>query len=119
MELDKHLMLTFFYSLSILFIWVEYVQFKRKAILYSQDFLQVNKFQLFVFFISKLLNMISIPIGFFTPLKVFYFILAGIEASKFLTLLTKSNRFINIYNLISVVVYMIIYLIIFVRGVVL
>lgn len=112
-------MLTFFYSLSLLFIWVEYVQFKKKDILYSKDFLHVNKFQLFVFCISKLLNMISIIIGFFTPLHIYYFILFGIECSKFLTLLTKSNRFINMYNLISVFVYVIIYLIIFVQGVVL
>ena len=112
-------MLTFFYSLSILFIWAEYVQLKRKDILYSKDFLQINKFKLFLFFISKLLNTISIIIGFFTPLNIYYFILFGIECSKFLTLLTKSNRFINMYNLISVFVYVIIYLIIFVQGVVL
>jgi hypothetical protein len=112
-------MLTFFYSLSLLFVWVEWIQFRKKAIIYSKDFLKVNNFQLFLFFISKILNMISIPIGFFTPLKLFYFILATIEINKFFLLWTKNNLFINWYNLISVFIYIIIYIWIFIQGVLL
>jgi hypothetical protein len=112
-------MLSFFYSLSLLFIWVEWIQFKKKAVIYSKDFLQVNNLQLFVFFISKIINIISIPIGFFTPLRIFYITLLIIETGKFLSLWTKNNIIINWYNLLSVFVYILIYFWIFIQGVLL
>ena len=38
-------MLSFFYSLSLLFVWVEWIQFRKKAIIYSHDYLKIDKFQ--------------------------------------------------------------------------
>jgi len=112
-------MITLFYSFSLLFIWVEWTQFRKKSILYSENFLKINEYQLFLFFISKILNMVCLPIGLFTSLWYLYLIIIIIELSKFLTLITKNNKIINMYSLISVVVYMLVYVFIFVQGVVL
>jgi hypothetical protein len=118
-QYDKYFMLSFFYTLSLLFILVEWIQFRKKAIVYSKNFLTVNKFQLTFFFISKLLNVISIPIGLFTPLYKYYLTLLIIEAGKFGILWTKNSFIINLYSLISVFIYILIYLVIFIQGVLL
>jgi hypothetical protein len=110
-------MVTILYSLSLVFIWVEIIQFRKQAILYSR--MSVDKNKLFLFSLAKLINFISIPLGFFTPLKIWYFILFGFEMSKFLILFTKNHKIINLYNLLSTVIYIVIYFTIFIVGVVL
>jgi len=112
-------MSTYFYSLSLLFIWVEWVQFRKKSIIYSENYLSLNKFKLFLFFISKLINVVSLFIGLFTPLYYYYVTIIVIENLKLVLLYTKNVKLINLVNLISVFVYILIYMIIFVRGVVL
>ena len=109
-------MMTFFYSLSLLFIWVECVQFKKKPIIYTSDISQKYNTTYFIFFISKIINMISIPIGIFTPFWKFYALIMFLESLKFLVLFTKKNYFINLYNLFTVIAYILIYGIIFVQG---
>jgi len=111
-------MITFFYSLSLLFIWVELVQVREKAVIYSPNFLEVNRTRLTIFLVSKIINFICLPLGLFTDLWFYFLMIICIELSKFLTPFTKNNMIINAYNLISVVVYIVIYLTIFIQGVV-
>jgi hypothetical protein len=111
-------MITFFYIFSLLFIWVEWSQFYKQPLLYGRQ--DVNNARNIKFFlVSKMLNLIMVPIGLFTPLGHLYAIIVSIELSKFLVLMTKNSKFINIYNLISVFIYILTYFTIFIQGVVL
>ena len=111
-------MLTIFYSLSLIFVWVELFQFRKKSILYN-DLFSINHTYLFTYLIAKLLSIISIPIGLFTPLKFYYFLILFVEVVKMLVSLTQNFKLINWVNLIAIPIYIIIYLIIFIQGVVL
>lgn len=112
-------MLTFFYTLSLSFIWIEWIQFKKKSLIYTKDFDTVDLTQLKLFLILKLTNVVCLFLGLFTPLWIYYFIINLLELTKFIPLFIKKFTLINVYNLLCSIIYVILYLIIFVRGVVL
>ena len=114
----RYNMLTFFYSLSLLFVWVEVFQFRKKSIIHN-DLLSIDHTYVFAYLITKLLSIISIPIGLFTPLKFYYILIVAVEVLKMLVSLNQKSRIINWVNLITIPIYIIIYLIIFIQGVVL
>lgn len=112
-------MTAFLYILSLLFIWVEWRQYSKKQIVFTQEIENSNHLGLFLFSMSKILNTVSLFIGLLTPFCLHYLIIIFLELSKFVILVNFNSRIINIYTLLCSLIYTIIYLKIFIQGVVL
>lgn len=103
----------FVYSLSLLFIWVEWNQYSKKSLTTGDK----NHLKLLFFSISKLINILVLFIGLFTPLWILYLLVILFENSKMIILMNLNPKNILWYTPICSIIYTIIYLIIFIQGV--
>lgn len=103
------------YSLSLLFIWVDWNQYSKKSLVLAES----NHFKLAFFSISKLVNLVSLFIGLFTPFWILYLLVIFLENSKMIVLMSSNPKIILFYGPFCSFIYTIIYLTIFIQGVVL
>lgn len=94
-----------FYLLSILFIWVEIFGFlnrgkvTRKLNIQEIETSRVGLYLLFFF--SKMIYLIWIPLGFFGEFWIYHSILFGLGIFRFVILLTRKNIIINLYDFLN------------------
>lgn len=116
---SKSKMDSILYSLSLIFIWVEFYQFGRQNTLFRNYDFSKFELEIFLFSLFKFINFIVLPLGLLTELWLYYCLIIVSEAIKMILLYTKSSKIINLYNLFSTFAYLILYTMIFIQGVVL
>jgi len=103
-------MSTIFYLLSILFIWVEIFQMRNRM---RMDYIEVqslNPKRWIFFYISKIVYYFWMILGLFTENLHLFSLLIILGLLKFLIVKTKKDFWINLYDLISCVLSIIILL---------
>ncbi len=98
---------SFFYLLSIIFIWVEIFAFKNKSKvskrLNSQDLENSNIRLYLVFFLFKLFYLIWLPLGLFSNIWIMYLFLICLGIINFLVPLSRSKLLVFIFRLFNVI----------------
>jgi hypothetical protein len=107
------------YTISLLFVWVEWTQITKKNVVYKKIIDDKQHLHLFIFSLSKLMNIICVLLGLSTPFWIYYACIIFIEFLKFPILSLKNFKIINFYSLIATFTNIVIYLTIFIQGVLL
>jgi hypothetical protein len=109
---------TLFYTFPLLFIWSEFYHIKYKDKLYVRFTERVNKSSLsdYIFYLTKLSYLVWTLIGLFSNLSHYFMLILLISSIKFLILLSKSKKLVEIYDTISSVLCIVILLIILFKA---
>ena len=112
--------INFFYLLAPLFIWVEIFGFLNRGKVYkrlSSQNIEFSNLRLYLFFfLSKIIYLIWIPLGFFTNLWFYFMLLCLLGTFRFVTVSTRNNIIINLYDFLNPFLSCIILLIILFLG---
>ena len=95
------MMNSIFYLCSLCFIWVEIFQLRNRGDIHRLDLQQSNPKTWILFYVSKIGYIIWTFLGLFTENYPLFATIMLLTASKFLIVRTKSNFYINLYDLIS------------------
>lgn len=106
----------FFYLLAPVFIWVEIFGFLNRDRVYQRlkiEEIKVSTLRLYLFFfLFKIIYLFWIPLGFFTKFWIYFLILFILGFVRFISVSTRNNLIINLYDFINPLVSTIILLII-------
>lgn len=109
-----------FYLLTILFIWVEIFGFTNRGKVTTKLNIQEienSKVGLYLlFFFSKLIYLVWIPLGFFGDFWIYHLILFCLGVFRFIILQTRKNIIINLYDFLNPFISCIILLIILIQA---
>ena len=95
----------FFYILPLFFIWSEFYHLKFKDRIYVEfNQRHIGNTTDYIFYITKLVYLLWIIVGLFSGFSYYFMVILLVSSLKFLILLLKSNKFNNIYDIISSVV---------------
>lgn len=106
----KLYMSTIFYLFSTLFIWVEIFQMRNRMRIDYIDVQSLNPKRWIFFYISKIVYYFWMILGLFTDNPYLFSILIILGLLKFLIVKTGKDLYINLYDLISCVLSIIILL---------
>jgi hypothetical protein len=93
-----------FHIMSLFFIWSEFYHIKYKDRLYvrfNERKIDKTTFTDYIFYITKIFYFIWILVGLFSAHSMAFLSILLISAIKFLILLFRSKKFIDIYDTIS------------------
>ena len=95
---------TFFYFLSILFIWTEIFQIRNRIRLQLIEVQRIDPLKWIIFYLSKIAYFLWVPFGLFTDNYKVFIILILLKLIKLLIIKMKKDFYINLYDLISCVI---------------
>ena len=112
-------MKTVFYLLSILFIWVEIFQIRNRIRLQLIEVQRIDPLKWILFYLSKIFYYFWIFFGLFTSNYLMFIILSVLGILKSPVLKTQKDFYINLYDLLSCIISVILLSYITYSGVVL
>jgi hypothetical protein len=90
-----------FYLCSLPFIWVEIFQLRNRGDVHRLDLQQFEPKKWILFYILKIAYIFWIFLGLFTENYPLFGTMMLLSCVKFLVVRTKSNFYINLYDLLS------------------
>lgn len=114
------LLTSFFYSISVIFIITEIYQLINRDKLFSRiEFDDINEYNTkksIIFYISKLIYLIWLPIGLFSSFWIYFLLIIILGLCKYSVLYTKKNVLINLYDLFNTILSVFLLSIIFLQA---
>lgn len=93
-----------FYLLSLLFIWVEIFQIKNRFTMNNLGLQSLNPKLWIFFYFSKVIYFIWVILGLFTENYHLFSIFILLYLLRYFILMTKKNFYLNLFDLLSFVI---------------